>query len=1628
MFRLNNQPTKEQLQLFEALHQSRTEDFKTFNKKSYRGVWSSIIDKYPESAHFVYELLQNADDAEATNVVITVNHKEMLFKHNGTKHFDITTEDAIPIGDINSITGIGDSSKNDIQNKIGKFGVGFKAVFQYTTTPEIYDDIFKFKIENYIIPTMLEKDHNARKNGETLFVFPFKDGETSFEEITRRLDKLQNPILFLRHLSKIELRIDKRGNGTYETIAYEKIQEESISYDDGIVLQRFKLKEPLKNTSIFLFTQPITVTSDGKKTSHYINVGFYYDSIKKSLITDTTQNIFCFFPTKESFKTCFVCHAPFLLTDNRQNLKPGEKLNKDLIRLLSELATSAVVKLRDYGLESKLSLINENLTEIIPVYKSDYWHELDDLFERPMKEAFESIIDDEPLFLSRNGKYLTASQSCIGTPKELVDLLNKEQLNTLYNDEDDDEEIDFLNWNLSQNINKLNSPDYTDNIKEYNSTALARNITSNFMSSQDMKWVVRFYTFLRTAAPKLWKATATDKLTNYSSLPFRTAPIIKIQNGQWVAPYLSDKTRNVYLPLKKDTNSKYNFISDEYLKQDLAKKFFDELDIKEPDEYDYINAVILGKYRGDKIEGQQEDIVSDLEIIIKYYNKIRRNAESDQFIQLIKDNLYLRCEDTYFRKANGIYFDNQNLKLFLSSDSYHFLDEAYYIEYTKDLDWVEVIGFLALLGISSYPKVIETQKSSWAYYGFSDRIQNQISTYDWSEYSFFDKELENFKGIIKDKKMTKELSLYIWNELLPAIRFSKYGQMTIRYRKKYARYYSNTYCDSTFKDDLSHLPWIYNQSGELFSADLIPLEDLAFEYNRDNGLIQFLSIEKKEKSIIELGGTEEQQTQMDLGKRIKALAGGSLTDQEIFQLIAEAIAKKDSHESTNPTSNEPTPNEATPRKSDKTGKNNKNEKNNNDSEDPEEDLEQKLKEKWNKKAKEQNRRPHSATNKDGNLDLPSVNTSQNGHNNDPFFDDKNTSEDQNPVKNENSADKKLKSKNTEAQESAQQASELVQILEMLRSTEKYTFKWYKLLMELMHANKTNVSDRHIQIDFSEWEFTCSDKLLHLSNPSQPVPSWVAEADKYIITSLSDKPQIIDGLIVKADDYGIDVSIELSDELASICKKAKRIRVNADNSSNFVDSFERRFLQLGFDDEYNLCKNLPKDITFIYGPPGTGKTTKVVQIVHEIIEKATEKTNVLVLTPTNKAADVVAEKMVDDDVCFSYLTRYGATESLMLIEDAAVVCNRDTTDMDLLDNNIIVTTAARYAYDCVQPDDTIICDYAWDYIIVDEASMMDLLTITYILFKGANSKIIISGDPMQIQPVVQNDMPAYNVYDLVGLHGFSDAINNYKRYPVIALKTQHRSIPTIGNLVSKFSYNGLVEADPNRASQKPLQLDGITIRDINFLGYNVGDFDLVTGLTAIGGSAFQLYAAIFTYKMAEYTVSQITKKYSNKKYSIGIVCPYKAEADAIKQMLENRPIGNENCSVSCGTVHSFQGDECDIMFVVLNPPAQCGRGSHINNHNIINVAMSRARDYLFFVLPTGQQKGFTLKNDLGKILTITQRQILNCSKVEEIIFGSSNYIYSNTHVTCHMPVNVYCEDNAIYEVRMSDDALDIKINE
>lgn len=108
---------KEQ-QWFDLLHKSQLEDLKVFMKPKYFNVFNGVIDKYSDSAHFIYELLQNADDAGATEVEMQLFPDKFIFAHNGSIRFSISNPDnevedrkAGRLGHINSICSIGFSSR-----------------------------------------------------------------------------------------------------------------------------------------------------------------------------------------------------------------------------------------------------------------------------------------------------------------------------------------------------------------------------------------------------------------------------------------------------------------------------------------------------------------------------------------------------------------------------------------------------------------------------------------------------------------------------------------------------------------------------------------------------------------------------------------------------------------------------------------------------------------------------------------------------------------------------------------------------------------------------------------------------------------------------------------------------------------------------------------------------------------------------------------------------------------------------------------------------------------------------------------------------------------------------------------------------------------------------------------------------------------------------------------------------------------------------------------------------------------------------------------------------------------------------------------------------------------------------
>ena len=98
-------------------------------------------DIYSESQRFVFELIQNADDAAQTDdneVHFDFYKDSLIISHNGQP---FSKED------INALTRSGLSTKKADTTKIGYKGIGFKSVFGKSERVTIFSDGFQFRFD-----------------------------------------------------------------------------------------------------------------------------------------------------------------------------------------------------------------------------------------------------------------------------------------------------------------------------------------------------------------------------------------------------------------------------------------------------------------------------------------------------------------------------------------------------------------------------------------------------------------------------------------------------------------------------------------------------------------------------------------------------------------------------------------------------------------------------------------------------------------------------------------------------------------------------------------------------------------------------------------------------------------------------------------------------------------------------------------------------------------------------------------------------------------------------------------------------------------------------------------------------------------------------------------------------------------------------------------------------------------------------------------------------------------------------------------------------------------------------------------------------------------------------------------
>jgi hypothetical protein len=313
--------------------------------KKHNGIRKIVEELYPDNAHFIYELLQNAEDTGATEAQFTLSNHSLAFEHNG-RSFEPK--------DIYAITDIGEGTKTNDDEKIGRFGVGFKAVFAYSETPHIWSPTFSFKISDLVLPIEIAAKNEIGQN--TRFEFPFnnpkKNATDAFAEVKAGLEELsETTLLFLNNLECIHWRI----GGLQGAVLRKKHSEVHIE-----VLKEVENSKAV-STHWLRFTAPVAGLTQQKVAVAY-ELAFLGDqksfnpelplAKQMKIVPAQPGRVAVFFPAeKETSNLRFHLHAPFIPVLSRASIKDSPA-NGPLFEQLSCLAARSLHGVKSLGLLS----------------------------------------------------------------------------------------------------------------------------------------------------------------------------------------------------------------------------------------------------------------------------------------------------------------------------------------------------------------------------------------------------------------------------------------------------------------------------------------------------------------------------------------------------------------------------------------------------------------------------------------------------------------------------------------------------------------------------------------------------------------------------------------------------------------------------------------------------------------------------------------------------------------------------------------------------------------------------------------------------------------------------------------------------------------------------------------------------------------------------------------------------------------------------------------------------------------------------------------------------------------------------------------------------------------------------
>jgi hypothetical protein len=506
---------------------------------------------YSERTHFIFELIQNAEDAGATELAFELFADRLELRHDGRPFTE---------ADVRGVCGVGMSGKSGDLTAIGKFGIGFKSVYAYTRSPRIFSGDEHFRIENYVRPFPVEPPpaHSA-----TLFVFPF-DHDTvpaavAAREIAAALTAIRPRILlFLRSIERLRVA----GTGVRASVIERSVMAEPVARRRVMLSSGGRPAEEwlIWHRQALELAPPVEIAFRAER-----------DIDRWRLVPCDSSPLIVSFPTEKETFLGFLVQGPYRTTPARDNVPGHDPSNQLLVRETAVLLCDVLRQLRDEGLLT---------IDVLTALPLDAVRFAADSMFRPLFDAVGEALVTEPLIPVAGGGYGVTVDLALGGP-EAHELLTPGQLGALagadwpirFADESITEHLTPVLWHyLREEIG----------IDEITPEAVVALVTGEFLEEQPDEWITRFYAFL-FAHSALWREA-------------RAKPIIRLEDGSQVVPFDGEDRPVVYLP--GPAGSSLPTVRRAIAGSPAARPFLEALSLTGPDLIAEVLQIILPRYDG----------------------------------------------------------------------------------------------------------------------------------------------------------------------------------------------------------------------------------------------------------------------------------------------------------------------------------------------------------------------------------------------------------------------------------------------------------------------------------------------------------------------------------------------------------------------------------------------------------------------------------------------------------------------------------------------------------------------------------------------------------------------------------------------------------------------------------------------------------------------------------------------------------------------------------------------------------------------------------------------------------------------------------------------------------------------